>query len=101
MGLKNQTHVIVFHEKNGRRHCHAIFSRIDTKTMTAINLPYFKNKLMEISKELYLKHNWKLPQGHIDKQLRNPLNFTQEQWQQAKRLCAKRTSKALKLSNKP
>ncbi|MEE9355052.1 MAG: relaxase/mobilization nuclease domain-containing protein [Methylococcaceae bacterium] len=86
MGLENQPHIIVFHEKNGRRHCHAVFSRIDTKTMTAINLPYFKNKLMEVSKELYLKHNWKLPQGHIDRQMRNPLNFTREQWQQAKRL---------------
>ncbi len=86
MGLENQFHVIVFHEKNGRRHCHAVYSRIDTKTMMAINLPYFKNKLMEISKELYLKHDWKLPQGHIDKQLRTPLNFTREQWQQAKRL---------------
>ncbi len=85
-GLKNQPYIIVFHEKHGRRHCHAVFSRINIETMTAINLPFYKNKLMEISKELYLKHDWKLPQGHIDKQLRNPLNFTQEQWQQAKRL---------------
>lgn len=85
-GLKNQPHVIVFHEKHGRRHCHVVFSRINIETMTAINLPFYKNKLMEISKELYLKHGWKLPQGHIDKQKRNPLNFTREQWQQAKRL---------------
>lgn len=86
LGLENQPHIIVFHEKNGRQHGHAIFSRIDIKTMTAINLPYFKNKLMEISKALYLQHDWKLPKGHIDRQMHNPLNFTREQWQQAKLL---------------
>ncbi len=85
-GLENQPHIIVFHEKHGRRHCHVVFSRINSETMTAINLPFYKNKLMEVSKELYLKHGWKLPQGHIDRKLRNPLNFTREQWQQAKRL---------------
>lgn len=85
-GLENQPHIIVFHEKNGRRHCHVVYSRINSETMTAINLPFYKNKLMEVSKELYLKHSWKLPQGHIDRKLRNPLNFTREQWQQAKRL---------------
>ena len=86
VGLETQPYIVVFHEKDGRRHCHAVFSRIDTKTMTAINLPYFKNKLMEVSKELYLKHDWKLPHGHIDKQMRNPLNFARERWQQAKRI---------------
>ena len=56
------------------------------KTMTAINLPYFKNKLVELSKELFLEHGWNLPKGLIDKSLRNPLHFTRKQWQQAKRL---------------
>jgi hypothetical protein len=42
--------------------------------------------LKAISKELYLKYGWKLPEGHIDKKQRNPLNFTRKQWQQAKRL---------------
>lgn len=85
-GLDKQPHIIVFHEKKGRRHCHVVFSRINIEKMTAINLPFYKNKLMEISKDLYLKHDWNLPQGHIDRQLRNPLNFTREQWQQSKRL---------------
>ena len=86
MGLEGQPRVIVFHEKEGRRHAHAVWSRIDAKTMTAINLPYFKNKLVELTKELYLEHGWNLPKGLIDKSLRNPLHFTREQWQQAKRL---------------
>ncbi len=84
-GLSGQPRVIVFHEKEGRRHAHCVWSRIDANEMKAINLPHYKRKLNDISKRLYLKHGWTLPQGFIDKQYRNPLNFTREQWQQAKR----------------
>ena len=59
--MEGQPRVIVFHEKEGRRHAHAVYSRIDTDSMTAIDLPYFKNKLKDISKSLYLEHGWKLP----------------------------------------
>lgn len=45
-GLADQPRVIVFHEKEGRRHCHAVWSRIDAETMTAKPLPFFKYKLM-------------------------------------------------------
>ncbi|MCP4934703.1 MAG: relaxase/mobilization nuclease domain-containing protein [bacterium] len=85
-GLENQPYVMVFHEKEGRRHCHAVFSRINVDEMKAINLPFYKNKCMDISIDLFLEHGWKLPQGFIDRELRNPLNFSLEQWQQAKRL---------------
>ncbi len=85
-GLQEQPHVIVFHEKNGRRHAHCVWSRIQADSMTAINLPFYKNRLMEISKDLYLDHGWELPKGHINKERTNPLNFTLAQWQQAKRL---------------
>lgn len=93
-GLQNQPHVIVFHEKQGRRHAHCVWSRIDTAKMRAINLPHFKNKLMSISKALYLEQGWALPQGHIDRTLSNPLNFNLAEWQQAKR--QKRDPKAIK-----
>jgi hypothetical protein len=84
--LQGQPRVLVFHEKSGRLHAHAVWSRIDAEKMRAINLPYFKNKLMEISKELYLENSWQLPQGHISRENRNPLNFTTNQWYQAKRI---------------
>lgn len=86
MGLNNQPHVIMFHEKNARRHCHAVFSRIDAENMKAINPPFFKNKVMEISRELYLEHDWTLPRGFIDREKRNPLNFSLQEWQQARRM---------------
>jgi hypothetical protein len=86
LGLSGQPRVIVFHEKEGRRHAHAVWSRIDTEKMTAIPLPFFKTKLREVSKELYLEHGWKLPRGLIDSKARDPRNFTLEEWQQAKRI---------------
>ncbi|NKX63273.1 relaxase/mobilization nuclease domain-containing protein [Labrenzia sp. 5N] len=85
LGLDDHPRVIVFHEKEGRRHAHAVWSRIDAQTMTAKQLPFFKNRLMEVSKELYLEHGWELPKGFIDRELRNPLNFSLKEWQQAKR----------------
>ena len=86
IGLAGQPHVIVFHEKEGRRHAHCVWSRIDTEKMKAINLPHFKLKLRDISRELYLEHGWQMPRGLVNSEERNPLNFTQAEWQQAKRI---------------
>jgi hypothetical protein len=85
-GLTGQPRVVVFHEKQGRRHCHAVWSRIDPETMTAKPLPFFKNRLREISKQLYLEHGWQMPRGLMDSQERDPRNFTLAEWQQAKRV---------------
>lgn len=85
LGLVGQPRVIVIHEKEGRRHAHAVWSRIDPEAMKAINLPYFKNRLTELSKELYLENGWALPEGHRTNDWKNPLNFTLAEWQQAKR----------------
>jgi hypothetical protein len=86
LGLKDQPRAIVIHEKNGRRHAHVVWSRIDANEMKAINLPHFKNKLRELSKDLYLEQGWDLPDGHKTNGWKNPLNFTLAEWQQAKRL---------------
>lgn len=85
LGLTGQPRAIVFHEKEGRRHCHAVWSRIDTQEMKAIQLSYSKNKLQEISRELYIEHGWKMPRGLADKSHSDPRNFTLAEWQQAKR----------------
>lgn len=85
LGLKGQPRMIVFHEKEGRRHAHAVWSRIDAETMTAKPLPFFKRTLNAIAKELYLENGWKMPDGFRDSKLRDPRNFTLDEWQQAKR----------------
>lgn len=86
LGLKDQPRAVVIHEKNGRRHAHVVWSRIDADSMKAINLPFFKERLSKLSKELYLEHGWELPEGHRTNGWKNPLNFTLAEWQQAKRL---------------
>ena len=85
LGLVEQPRAIVFHEKEGRRHAHCVWSRIDVEEMKAINLPHYKLKLRDLSRELYLQHQWKMPLGLASSEERDPLNFTLEEWQQAKR----------------
>ena len=85
LGFQDQPRAVVFHEKEGRRHAHCVWSRIDADTMTARPLPFFKRKLMEISRELYLEHGWKMPRGLANAAERDPRNFTLAEWQQAKR----------------
>lgn len=84
-GLTGQPRIVVFHEKEGRRHCHAVWSRIDAATMTAKPLPFFKTKLREVARQLFLENGWKMPDGFADSKLRDPRNFTLDEWQQAKR----------------
>lgn len=86
LGLTGQPRIVVFHEKEGRRHCHAVWSRIDADTMTAKQLSFFKSKLRDVSKQLYLENGWTMPKGLIDSQARDPRNFSLEEWQQAKRI---------------
>lgn len=85
LGLKGQPRALIYHEKEGRRHAHVVWSRIDSKEMRAINLAHFKNKLTALSRELYLEHGWQLPNGLRPDGARNPFNFTLEEWQRAKR----------------
>jgi hypothetical protein len=85
LGLIDQPRAIVVHEKEGRRHAHVVWSRIDADEMKAINLPHFKNKLRDLSRELFLDHGWTLPDGLATYGNKSPLNFTLEEWQQAKR----------------
>lgn len=84
-GLEGQPRLVIFHEKQGRRHCHALWSRIDAATMTAKPLPFFKTRLREVSKQFYLDHGWRMPAGLMDSKARDPKNFDLAEWQQAKR----------------
>lgn len=85
LDLDGQPRAIIFHEKNGRRHAHVVWSRIDTRAMKAINLPHYKLKLRDLSRELYLEHGWAMPRGLVNSRERDPKNFSREEWEQAKR----------------
>ncbi|GAA4170893.1 relaxase/mobilization nuclease domain-containing protein [Shinella granuli] len=86
LGLSGQPRVIVFHEKQGRRHAHCVWSRIDADTMTAVKLPHTKLKLRDVSRQLFIRHGWQMPDGLVDRSLRNPLNFDRKEWFQARRV---------------
>ena len=85
LGLQGQPRAVVFHEKEGRRHAHCVWSRIDAETMTAKPMSFFKRKLVGISRDLYLEHGWDMPRGIAEAGNRNPTNFSLAEWQQAKR----------------
>lgn len=63
LGLEGQPRAVIFHEKEGRRHAHCIWSRIDTEEMKAINLPYYKMKLQDVSRQLYFQYRLGPAQG--------------------------------------
>ena len=86
LNLIDQPRIVVFHEKNGRRHCHVVWSRIDTDKLKAVHMSHFKMKLMDVSQALFLKHGWKLPKGMQKGQKKSRLAFTREEYRQAVRL---------------
>jgi len=86
LGLAGQPRAIVFHEKEGRRHAHAVWSRIDIDQMKAIQMSYDHKILNTLSRDLFLEHGWKMPRGLVNREERNPKNLTLAEWQQAKRI---------------
>jgi hypothetical protein len=56
LGLTDQPRAIAFHthERNGEEHMHVAWSRVDQDTLTAKPLPFFKDRLKKISRELEL-----------------------------------------------
>tara|TARA_R110002110_G_scaffold203805_1_gene415008 strand:- start:3839 stop:5203 length:1365 start_codon:yes stop_codon:yes gene_type:complete len=85
LGLSDHARALVFHEKDGRRHAHAVWSRIDTDEMKAKTMSFYKRKLMDVSRDLYLEHGWDMPKGMLDQSMCNPLNYSRAEWQQARR----------------
>jgi len=85
LGLDNQPRVVVLHEKEGRRHAHVVWSRIDVDRSKAIHMAHFKQKCTDISRQLYLEHGWELPKGLENRKERDPFNVSISEWQSLKR----------------
>ncbi len=98
LGLTDQPRIIVFHEKEGRRHAHVVWSRIDAEDMKAVPLPFTHRKLQALSRELYLEQGWRMPDGLAKSGARDPVNFSLAEWQQARRTDS--DPKTIKLSFK-
>lgn len=85
LGLKGQPRAIVLHTKNGRTHAHAVWCRVDTDNMKAVQLSFTKRKMQDLSRELYREHGWTMPLGFERTEFRDPRNYSLAEWQQAKR----------------
>ena len=62
LGLSDVARVVVFHEKEGRRHAHAVYCRIQ-ENGKAVQLAWDRPKLMKAARELCLEYGWTIPKG--------------------------------------
>ncbi|MEF2554397.1 relaxase/mobilization nuclease domain-containing protein, partial [Aurantimonas sp. A2-1-M11] len=64
VGLTGQPRALVFHIKEGREHCHIVWSRIDAQAGKAIHQPFDHEKLMMVTREFARDHGLTLPAGY-------------------------------------
>jgi len=64
LGLSDQPRAIVFHTKNGREHCHVVWSRIDADHQKAVHIAFDRDKLMRVTREFARDHFLDLPAGY-------------------------------------
>ncbi|MCK9247109.1 MAG: relaxase/mobilization nuclease domain-containing protein [Anaerolineaceae bacterium] len=67
LGLENQPCAAVFHIKNGREHCHVVWSKIDVEKEKAVHLAFDHDKLMAVTRQFAKDHSLNLPQGYYKK----------------------------------
>src|SRR6185312_16951246 len=63
LGLVGQPRAVVFHIKEGREHCHVIWSRIDTNQGKAIHQAFDRETLMMVTRQFARDHGLELPEG--------------------------------------
>ncbi len=63
LGLSGQPRAVVFHTKEGREHCHAVWSRIDPETIRARQLSHDRMKLRTVVRGFAKDHGLELPRG--------------------------------------
>jgi hypothetical protein len=61
LGLTDQPRAVVFHVKNGREHCHVVWSRIDHEKMQARHMEFDHQKLREVARELVREFGHPMP----------------------------------------
>ena len=90
MGLQDQPRAVVYHEKQGREHAHVIWSRIDTEAGKAIEIPFDRLKLRDVSRQLHREFGLNMPKG-LEKETHwyrdtDQLNYSRAVWQQSLRI---------------
>ena len=85
LGLTGQPCAIAFHteEETGHEHMHVAWSRIDSETMTARPLPFFKERLKEVARQLEKELDLTRVKNERDTSIRAP---SRDEFEQARRL---------------
>ena len=65
LGLTGQPRAIIFHIKDGREHCHVVWSRIDADNGRAVQIAFDRQKLMMVTREFAREHGLSLPDGYF------------------------------------
>ena len=69
LGLTGQARVVVVHEKEGREHCHIVWSRIDLDRMAAISDSHNYRKHEEVARALEKEFGLERVQGaHVERE---------------------------------
>lgn len=63
LGLTDQPRVVVIHEKEGREHCHIVWSRIDLEKMRAVSDSHNYRKHEEVARDLEREFGHERVQG--------------------------------------
>jgi hypothetical protein len=63
LGLAEQPRAVIFHVKQGREHCHVVWSRIDLDKMKAVQLSHDRQKLRTVAQEFARDHGIELPKA--------------------------------------
>jgi MobA/VirD2-like, nuclease domain len=68
LGLSGQPRVVVVHEKEGREHCHVVWSRIDLERMAAVSDSHNYRKHEEVARDLEREFGHERVQGaHVER----------------------------------
>lgn len=75
LGLSGQPRAVVFHEKDGRHHCHVVWSRIDVENEKAVHIAFDRQKLMAVTRDFAREHDLELPAGYYKDSYSRPRNL--------------------------
>ncbi|PZQ75291.1 MAG: relaxase [Sphingomonas sp.] len=64
LGLSDQPRAVVFHTKQGREHCHVVWSRIDAEHQKAVHIGFDRLALMQVTRDFARRHFLDLPAGY-------------------------------------
>lgn len=78
LDLQDQPRAVVFHVKNGREHCHVVWSRIyaEGEQLKAVHMGHDHSRLMDLSCAFFRELGVPLPDGLAMWEAKNPERFT-------------------------